>query len=682
MSTVAFHGLAGTMLIMATAPGAAAQVPHTQPRTSAVQQLGLDSSRTTNVTGRLRELKCRGKPGIEMRVHQDPSPRQPDLVTMVLRYEKLKVTYPLRQVGMGSVEDGRSVHFQPGGCTWAASGDGFQTEPGIVYFDLPRDAQAHAVARDTTIEGAVYFPDVASLPRYMSDSSRFWVFYVDDVSNVSISFGRWPLGGAPAPTSRPVPAPAPTGGFGGTLRSGAPGAETTSRATTSHAVTVFRAAELRCRGGPGLAFDGGRSIGDNQVLMTLVYTVSPAVPGETGRGLAPGSCAWVDRAGLTREPGRMAFVTAGNAQLRQAQSGSAVDRSPTAAERWPDAHTIPAYMSDPGRYWRFSTVMVDADSARQHGPWKPPAAAALAGPVSEASPTLSIPGATTAGGARTVDSSRTSVGFDATAIRGIVVTPGVASVQMRFAGPAVMPLVQVSTSPPFREPSSGRWIFPPGHVALSVARDAAGGANAYSAASTTPLGRVTEYHYIINAPKPASTGGTLNLRRRGAPDHRQAVGTFRTLRTNVTVRIGTLRIIDDSDGGGNGDLAFTFTVNGREKFEAGTGLAQVSPGSPLDLADGATLDFAYDIFDYDVPGLLRIHAAGFDDDNSASSGSFDASWNATPGGDSDGDWNHARAEFNLDRYPERSFDFPFRMRTGPGSRLQFEVEGRVSVTRE
>ena len=224
--------------LLLTAHGASAQRPQSHSQTSVVQRLAPDSAATPTVAGRMRELKCRGKPGIDMRVHQDPSPRQSDQVTMVLRYERLQVTRPLRQVGMVSVDDGVSVHFQPGGCTWGGTReDGFLSEPGIVYFDLPRDAQTHAAAgaRDTSIEAAAHFPDVRSLPRFMSDSNRYWVFYVDDVTNVSISFGRWPLGGAAAPTHASVT---------GSLRDASPGSATLSSArllSDSQRTTVLRA---------------------------------------------------------------------------------------------------------------------------------------------------------------------------------------------------------------------------------------------------------------------------------------------------------------------------------------------------------------------------------------------------------------------------------------------------------
>lgn len=614
------------------------------------------------VAGRIRELNCRGKPGIDLRVEQDPSPRVADQVAMVLRYER-----PAGQ-------------FVPGSCSWNLGGfPDIPPEPGVVHFDLARDGQPWASpgARDTSIESAEHYPDVASLPRFLSDSSRYWVFFVDEASNVAISHGRWPLGGAAPPIADP-PAPAPATAFGKPRQSGATSGAA-DRPQMSDATGLLRTEELRCRGGAGLDFIRGARAGTNQVVMTLGYTVSPKVPGETGRGLAPGSCAWVDRTGLPAEGGKIRFITAGNAQLRQAQSGSTVDRSPTAAERWPDAHTIPVYLSDPSRFWRFSVVMVDADSARQHGPWKPSLADAIAGPVADATPTRSVP-RTPAVGDQAVDSAESSVAFDPFAVRGIVVTPSVNGVAMKFEGPTVIPLVQVSTSPPFQEPRTGRWMFSPEHVSLSVARDAAAGPHAYSAATTATLRQNTEYHYVINAPKPSGTASTLNLRRREGGD-RQAVGTFRTLRTTVTVRIDRLRLINDSDDDSNGELAFTFSVNGTRMLEAGTGSADVSQGSLLDLADGATYDFSRDIPAGEVRNHLRIHAAGFDNDG-VTPGSYDTSWNATPGGNSGGDWNHARAEFSLDRYPGRSFDFPFRMRTGPGSRLQFEVVGRVVVTRE
>jgi hypothetical protein len=106
--------------------------------------------------------------------------------------------------------------------------------------------------------------------------------------------------------------------------------------------------------------------------MTLTYRVSQHPPGENGYGLNPGTCAWVDREALRQEPGRIEFTTAGNAQLKQIQSGSPVDRSSTAAERWPDAHTIPAYMTDWSHFWTFTVRASASEAASTHGAWIPP----------------------------------------------------------------------------------------------------------------------------------------------------------------------------------------------------------------------------------------------------------------------------------------------------------------------
>src|SRR5690606_14013324 len=145
------------------------------------------------------------------------------------------------------------------------------------------------------------------------------------------------------------------------------------------------------------------------------YPVSPNVPGEAGHGLAPGSCAWDDRAGLAPEGGTIAFVTAANAQLAQARSGSAVDRSATAADRWPDAQTIPVYLTAPSRYWTFPVAATDPDSARHHAAWMP-ALGAIAGE-------------------RSADPGATSMSFDPHDVRAVVVTPGVAGVEIQFEGP-------------------------------------------------------------------------------------------------------------------------------------------------------------------------------------------------------------------------------------------------------
>jgi len=578
-------------------------------------------------TGTLRELVCRGRQGLHLASRPDSSSTRDVVATLAYSRDPRPAGDDYQQL-------------EPGACSWNRLGDAsLPPEPGQVHFTLAR-------------EGSAWVPDPKTLTIWLNDPQHYWRFFVNDLTNIALSHGavrdRFWAGDVKGKTSR-----------------------------TSDAAGVLRTVELRCRGGSGLGVSRGANAGDNLIAMTLRYAVSPNPPGETGRGLSAGTCAWVDRGGVRSEPGRITFTTAGNAQLKQAQSGSAVDRSPTAAARWPDAHTIPVYLSDPSRFWTFTVVVADPDSARTHGPWKPSVTDAIAGNVADASPVRSFPQSSLAG-ERTPGSDRLS--YDAEAIHAIKVTPGVTSVEMRFKGPATQPLVQISRSAPLREPSTGRWMLPPDRQSLRVAGSSGGGLRDYSAVNAASLTRNTEYHYLINAPQGSSR--PLGGRRLPDPEH-QAIGTFRTLRTNVKVRIIKVHVIADSDDDSSGELAFTFAVNGGEaQFEAGTGLAEVSPGSLLDMESGATKWFANALTVDDAPDHLRIQATGFDNDGAFSSGKYDASWTATAGGDGGGDWNHARAEYHLDQYLERAFEFPFKMRTGPGSTLQFEVEGRVSVTRE
>lgn len=180
------------VLIGGTALTAHAQTPSSQRTTSVVGQLGLhDTAGPPSPTGATRELVCRGKEGIDLRVHENPSPRLPKQVTMALRYERPQRATVLVQQGMGSVDPGVSVNNFPGTCNWNPTlSPNVPVEPGIVYFDLPTDAQAWQApgARDTTVNAAVNWPDVASVTRYLGASNRYWVFYVNDLTHLSISY--------------------------------------------------------------------------------------------------------------------------------------------------------------------------------------------------------------------------------------------------------------------------------------------------------------------------------------------------------------------------------------------------------------------------------------------------------------------------------------------------------------
>ena len=117
---------------------------------------------------------------------------------------------------------------------------------------------------------------------------------------------------------------------------------------------------MLCRGGPGGALNfstidsGLGPIAGRVVTYDLLFTPSPAAAGANGRGLSPGQCSWLDRPISAQEPGLIRFKTPYKAQWAQEQNGGPVDNSPTAAERFPDAFTIPSYLRDPDHYYQFT----------------------------------------------------------------------------------------------------------------------------------------------------------------------------------------------------------------------------------------------------------------------------------------------------------------------------------------
>jgi hypothetical protein len=140
--------------------------------------------------------------------------------------------------------------------------------------------------------------------------------------------------------------------------------------------------EIRCRGygrpgGSAYVFFTINSrpspTGETIVTYEMAFTPSIKAAGSRGEGLQPGECGFVDRAISERGPFRIRFETVANAQLKQKLHGSAVDSSPTAAERYPDAQTIPAYLKDPNHYWRFYVANPSGAffEASGNGFWRP-----------------------------------------------------------------------------------------------------------------------------------------------------------------------------------------------------------------------------------------------------------------------------------------------------------------------
>jgi hypothetical protein len=142
--------------------------------------------------------------------------------------------------------------------------------------------------------------------------------------------------------------------------------------------------EIRCR---GYAKVGGSQFvfltlnsrpsatGETIVTYEIAYTPSLNAAGARGEGLRPGECAWADRVIGTNGPFRIKFDIVDNAQLKQAIHGSAIDRSPTAAERYPDAHNMPEYLKQENHYWSFFIPNTNQNSGHFEASgskyWKP-----------------------------------------------------------------------------------------------------------------------------------------------------------------------------------------------------------------------------------------------------------------------------------------------------------------------
>lgn len=114
--------------------------------------------------------------------------------------------------------------------------------------------------------------------------------------------------------------------------------------------------ELRCRGG-GLKFNSatGRTSSSGEQMMNVTIDFAPGTQGAgTGKpNLNPGQCSWIDRGFRPGEPPQIHLEIVSFGQQAEARHGSPIDRSPTAAERYPDAQNLPQYLSNSDHYWTF-----------------------------------------------------------------------------------------------------------------------------------------------------------------------------------------------------------------------------------------------------------------------------------------------------------------------------------------
>ena len=133
--------------------------------------------------------------------------------------------------------------------------------------------------------------------------------------------------------------------------------------------------ELRCRGGVTYQTDStyhlpvpqkldffiteGRTVTNQRMMNMLMNFIAGAERvAPTGSNLKVAQCSWLDRGFRPEEPTQLRQEIAYFGQLKQLQSNMPIDKSPTAAERYPDSMNVPEYLKDPNHYWSFLVRIV------------------------------------------------------------------------------------------------------------------------------------------------------------------------------------------------------------------------------------------------------------------------------------------------------------------------------------
>ena len=130
-----------------------------------------------------------------------------------------------------------------------------------------------------------------------------------------------------------------------------------AEASLDPSMSMQQSYELRCRGGGSMKFNSTpgstSSSGEQMTNVTIDFAVGTQGAGTGKPNLNPGQCSWIDRGFRPGEPPQIHLEIVSFGQLAEARHGSPVDRSPTAAERYPDAQNVPQYLSSSDNYWTF-----------------------------------------------------------------------------------------------------------------------------------------------------------------------------------------------------------------------------------------------------------------------------------------------------------------------------------------
>ena len=130
-----------------------------------------------------------------------------------------------------------------------------------------------------------------------------------------------------------------------------------AEASLDPSMSMQQSYELRCRGGGSMKFNSTpgstSSSGEQMMNVTIDFAVGTQGAGTGKPNLNPGQCSWIDRGFRPGEPPQIHLEIVSFGQQAEARHGSPVDRSPTAAERYPDAQNVPQYLSSSDHYWTF-----------------------------------------------------------------------------------------------------------------------------------------------------------------------------------------------------------------------------------------------------------------------------------------------------------------------------------------
>jgi hypothetical protein len=616
-----------------------------------------------------RTFVCHGGPGLQVRVHADPSPSWRGLAT----YPTKPVQMALQFAGPAAFTDADKL--PAGSCAWKEWDSRFGVPPGQVYFDVRHPTQSA--------------PNPASVRADLADAKRFYLFSFNYLIE-GVPFVGTPREWIPNAASQPA----------------GPTTEPTAAAGTD---PIIR--QLMCRGGPsGFEF---RVIADpspaypdppKHVRLAVRYRVhlaSDTAELALGR-MSPGSCGWDMQFGSAKPPGEVIIDIETDAQASNASFGLPRDTSIRAGLSYVDTATFRRYLSDSRHFWTFfhpdrgepialSHGAHEADLANLFVPIeKAPATASgpptggrtgVAGPLrggGGTSTTRSGAGApTTTGsvggppGSGARPPGRPTAGTP-TVVRAPLQLQGVSTVlggfTIRFSARTdASPTLLYSSEKPVRDPRNNEWMFPGGRPAsgpqqvgksvvlpgspavvagtqADVVRQSTNAFRAqYSATSRAgTVGRGMVYHYIITIP---ATDGF---------SQEQYAGQLTTVSQSVRTTISSFTLLKSSS------VYKDFDYN----FVAWT---DVGRGGSYQVCQKETCQNTGD--------YLRLLV--FATPRGATGSVF-----TTPGWNTQGSslMGIARREFDLRTVPDGRPLRAFTLRSQSGD-IEFEVQGTLEVVR-